>query len=113
MTQYDFEYQTPTYEYQILTWLNCEVRGELGVKVVIKLKCQVCTKSRDRIIGRRNLSDIWMNGADSVQPTSILVHAKSDQHEHAINLLKREQAKAQGVKHSFICGNCTVICFFV
>ena len=37
MTQYNHEYQT-------LTWPDCEMRVEAGVKVLIKLKCQVCTK---------------------------------------------------------------------
>ena len=59
MTQYNPKYQT-------LTWLDCEMRVKAGIKVVIKLKCQVCTKFRDRIIGRRNFSDKLMHGADSV-----------------------------------------------
>ena len=50
----------------MLTWLDCELRVEAGVKVVIKLRCEVCKKFRDRIVGRKNFSDKWMHGADAV-----------------------------------------------
>ena len=56
----------------------------------------MCAKYRDRIVGRKNFSDKWVNGADSVRTTNVLDHAKSDQHVHAMNLLRREQARAQG-----------------
>ena len=75
MTQYYSEYQT-------LTWLDCDMRVEAGVKVVTKLKCQVCTKFGERILGRRNFSDKCIQGTDSVQTTSIFDHAKSNQHVH-------------------------------
>ena len=87
--QYDRECQT-------VTWLDCVKEIEGGVRFVTKLKCRVCTKFKDRIIGRKNFSDKWVSGADSVRTTNVLDHAKSDQHVHAMNLLRREQALAQG-----------------
>jgi len=69
---------------------------EGGVKLVTKLKCRVCTKYRDKIVGWKNFSDKWISGVDSVRTTNVLDHAKSDQHVHAMNLLRREQAQAQG-----------------
>lgn len=80
-----------------MTWLDCESCIEEGVKVVVtKLKCQVCAKYRGRILGRKNFSDKWISGADSIRTTTIVDHAKSDQHVHAMNLLRKEQAQAQG-----------------
>ena len=77
--------------YQILTWLDYGMRVEVGVKVMTKFTCQVCTKFGVRIVGRRNFSDKWIQGAHSVQ----IDHEKSDQHDHTLNLFKREQAKEQ------------------
>ena len=62
--QYDREYQT-------VMWLHCETGIEGGVKLVTKLKCRVCTKYRDRIIGRKNFNDKWISGAGSVRTTLI------------------------------------------
>ena len=42
--QYDHESQT-------VTWLDYDMAMEGGVKLVIKLKCRVFTKYRDRIVG--------------------------------------------------------------
>ena len=56
----------------------------------------MCTKYRERILGWKNFSDKWISGADSVRTTNVLDHAKSDQHVHAMNLLRREKAQAQG-----------------
>ena len=45
---------------------------------------------------RRNFSDRWIVGADSVRTSNIRDHAHSDQHDHAMSLLKQESAKAEG-----------------
>ena len=79
-----------------MTWLECDVTSEAGVKYVTKLKCRVCTKYKEKIAGRKNFSDKWINGAHSVRTTNIVDHAKSDQHLHAMNILKKEAAKGQG-----------------
>ena len=44
-------------------------------------------------MGRRNYSDKWISGAESVQNSNIRDHSTSDQHKHAMLLLKRAQAR--------------------
>ena len=83
LKQYDTECQT-------VSWLDCETSVEGGSLVVTKLKCRMCTKFKDRIVGKRNFSNQWIAGAESVRTTNVLDHAKSDQHIHAMNLHKKE-----------------------
>ena len=45
--------------------------------MVEKLKCKVCTKYKERIIGRRNFSNKWIKGSDSIRTTNLVDHAKS------------------------------------
>ena len=76
------------------------MRVEAGVKVVTKLKCQVCTKFGERILGRRNFSDKCIQGTDSVQTTSIFDHVKSNQHVHVMNLLVAKEQGASIVSYA-------------
>ena len=62
-------------------------------RIVNKIRCVVCAKYKERICSRRNYSDRWVVGAKSVHNSNIRDHAVSDQHIHAMNLLKREQGK--------------------
>ena len=48
-------------------------------------------------MGRRNFSDRWIGGADSVRTSDVKDHAQSDQHTHAMLLLKKEQRRAAGL----------------
>lgn len=64
--------------------------------MVEKLKCKVCTKYKERIISKRNFSDKWIEGADSVRTTNLVDHAKSEQHIHAMKLLQKEEAQTEG-----------------
>jgi hypothetical protein len=84
--QYDRECQT-------VTWLDCETAIEGGAKLVTKLKCRICAKYKHRIVGRKNFSDKWVSGADSVRTTNLLDHAKSDQHVHARTSSGRNEHK--------------------
>ena len=45
-----------------------------------------------KLKGQRNFSERWITGAESVHNSNIRDHAWSDQHECAMNLLKRERA---------------------
>ena len=63
--------------------------------VVDKLKCKVCIKFKSRIAGMRNYSDKWVIGADSVRTRNIKDRSHSDQHTHAMMLLKKEQAQSK------------------
>ena len=69
ITQYDRECLTAS-------WLDCEVETLAGKRYVTKLKCRICHKYNDSIIGRRNYSDKWIEGAESVRTTNIRDHAK-------------------------------------
>ena len=81
-------------ECQTFTWLDCDTEVQAGKRFVTTLRCNVCTKFKTRIESRRNFSERWIVGAESVRNRNIRDHARSDQHIHAINLLKREQAMA-------------------
>ena len=63
-------------------------------RFVTKLRCSTCTKLKMEIVSRRNFSERWIAGAESVRNSNTRDHAQSDQHIHAMNLLKRKQAKA-------------------
>ena len=62
-----------------------------------KLKCKICSKYREKLIGRKNFNDKWISeGADSIRTTNFRDHAKSDQHTHAMNLLKKQISTDKG-----------------
>ena len=67
-----------------------------GKRIVSKSRCSTCAKFKAKIVSRRNFSDRWIVGTDSVRTSNIRDHARADQHTHAINLLKKEQAEASG-----------------
>jgi hypothetical protein len=60
-------------------------------------------KFETRIVGWRNFSNKWIVGADSIQTSSIKDHAITDQHNHAMTLLKKEQAQSHGEGPSSYC----------
>ena len=86
---------------QTVSWLDCETdtkpKAKAGQKTVTKLKCKVCTKFKAKITTRRNFSNRWIAGAESVRTSNIRDHAHSDQHMHAMLLLKKEHADAKGL----------------
>ena len=83
-------------EIQTLLWLDCEAKNEHSKKVVTKRKCKVCVKFQPKIAGRRNYSDKWIVGADSLGTSNIKDHAHTDQQYHAMLLLK-EQSRSVGL----------------
>ena len=83
-------------ECKTVTWLDCESSVEDGTKVVRKLKCTVCLKFRSNILHKRNFSDRWPLGADSVRTSNIRDHTRSEQHAHAMNLLEKERTSDAG-----------------
>ena len=58
----------------------------------MKLKCRIC-KLKERIIGRKNFSNKWIDGAGLVRAINIRDHAKSEQHCHAMNLERKSAAQ--------------------
>ena len=83
-------------EYQTVSWLDCDTVSEGGKKAVKRLRCSVCSKFKASIRGGRNFSERWIVGADSVHASNVKDHAQSDQHAHALLLLKKEQGRAAG-----------------
>ena len=77
-----------------MSWLDCDAETAAEIKYVTKLKCRVCTRYKDRIIGLRNFSGKWIKGADSLRTTNIRDHAKSEQHLHAMNLERKSLAQS-------------------
>ena len=80
-----------------MIWLECKTATEGGKRVVEKLKCKVCTRFADRIRGRKNFSEKWIVGADSVRTSNVCDHAHNDQHKHAMSLLTKKRAKSSGL----------------
>ena len=68
-------------------------------KVVEKLKCKVCAQFAERIRGRRNFSEKWIVGANSVCTSNLRDHARNDQHAHTMSLLNK-------LGSSILCSNC-------
>ena len=77
---------------QTVTWLVCEMEIAAGKWWGKCLTCTVCTKYKDRIVGRRNYSERWITRADSLHTSNIRDHVHSDQHRNAMSLLQRENA---------------------
>ena len=71
-------------ELQTLTWLNCHSQFDSGKRVVTKLSCSICSKYQDKIKGRKNFSEKWINGAESLRTSNLKDHAHTDQHKHAM-----------------------------
>ena len=86
---------------QTLSWLDCNTdtkpKAKAGQKTVTKLKCKVCTKFKAQLYTRRNFSNGWIAGAESIRTSNIRDHARADQHMHAMLLLKKERATAKGL----------------
>ncbi len=83
-------------ECQTVSWLDCDSKIVAGKRIVSKLRCTACSKFKARIASRRNYSDRWIVGAELVRTSNLRDHARADQHTHAMNLLKKEQAEASG-----------------
>ena len=79
--------------FNAVSWLDCETTICAGKRFVNKLSCTVCKKFKTKICGTRNFSYKWIDGAESIRTSNIKDHAQSQQHDNAMALLKREQAK--------------------
>ena len=80
-------------ELQTLTWLRCD-KDHADRMLVSSLWCQVCRDYENRIVGRRNFSQAWITGSSNQRTSNVTDHAKSEQHETAMSLMKTAQAKA-------------------
>ena len=69
---------------QMVTWLDGDTEMQAGKRFVTKLRCSICTKFKTGIVTRRNFSERWIAGAESVRNSNIRDHARSDQHTHTM-----------------------------
>ena len=70
------------------TWLGYDKTGQNQVS---RLKCKVCQRFVDKIRGSRNFSAAFIDGSENFRTSSFKDHAKTDMHERAMVLLKKEQ----------------------
>ena len=89
-------------EYQTVSWLDCDTVSEGGNKAVKRLRCSVCSTFKASIRGGRNFSERWIIDANSVHASNVKDHVQSDQHTHAMMLLKKEQGKSCRLGGHFI-----------
>jgi len=83
-------------ECKTVTWLGCETEMAGGKRWVKRLNCTICKKYKEWISGRRDYSEWWISGAESLRTSNISDHAHSNQHQHATSLLQREKAAVRG-----------------
>ena len=62
-----------------------------------EVEVQRCAQFAERIRGRRNFSENWIVGADSVCTSNIRDHDRNDQHTHAMSLLNKQRAESLGL----------------
>lgn len=73
-----------------------KAKGDVGQKIATKLKCKACAKFRAKVANRKNFSDRWKAVTESARTSNTTDHDHSDQHAHAMLLLKKEHAAAKG-----------------
>ncbi len=57
---------------------------------VVALKCSVCERFKDRLVGRRNYSTAYIDGSTNLRASSFKKHAASGMHVRAMLLLKKQ-----------------------
>lgn len=77
-------------EHKTLSWLRCDKHGNQ----VTSLWCQIRKKFEHRNHGTKNFSAAWIRGTANQKLSNVTDHAKSDQHQLSMSLLRTEQAKA-------------------
>ena len=71
--------------------LRCELGKEIEGNKVTKIKCKVCIKYEQNVIGVKGFSKSWINGTTSVKKDSLEKHVKGDPHLHAVDLGKKKK----------------------
>ena len=73
------------------TWMQYERSDRSHVS---KIFCSICKRYEDRIKGSRNFNRAFIDGSANLRTSSFRDHAKSDMHERAMSLLKKEQSSS-------------------
>ena len=84
--QYDSDYQS-------VLWLRC-TKDDDDKSLVSTLWCDVCRQYKARITGMRNFSASWIAGSTNHRSSSIVDHAKSEQHVASMAHMRTARAKA-------------------
>ena len=70
-------------------WLKYDTDPVDRTRVVL-LKCSICSRFKDRLIGRRNYSAAFVDGSGNLRASSFKDHAASEMHSRAMLLLKKQ-----------------------
>ena len=70
-------------------WLNYEADPANRTRVVT-LKCSICSRFREKLIGMRNYNAAFVEGSVNLRVSSVKAHAASDMHCRAMLLLKKQ-----------------------
>lgn len=79
--------------YQSLSWLRCDI-DKSDKSLVDSLWCGVCRQHEDRLRGMKNYSSVWINGSGNHKTSSLVDHAKSDQHKAAMIQFRRASGQS-------------------
>ena len=74
--------------------MKCELCKEIYGNKVTKMKCKVCIKREQNIIGEKNVSKTWINGTTLLKKHSLEKHVKGDPHFHVANLDEKQKLGA-------------------
>ena len=76
-------------DHATMTWLKFEIdEGTAGR--VSSMYCDVCRTYKDNIQGMRNFSNTWLAGSTNFRVSSVVDHAKSEQHKNSMSRLHSE-----------------------
>ena len=82
--------------------LRCELGKEIEGNKVTKIKCKVCIKHEQNIIGMKGFSKSWIKGTTSVKKDSLEKHVEGDPHLHAVDLEKKKKLGADTYNHEVV-----------
>ena len=77
-------------ELETTTWLKYDI---VNCEQVDCLKCSVCTKFNDQLVGMKNYSSAYIDGSRNLKASSFKDHAHTSMHKKAMNLYKKHQGR--------------------
>ena len=83
--QYDSDYQS-------VLWLRC-TKDDTD-RSLVSTWCDVCRQYKAKITGMRNFSSCWITGSANHRTSSIVDHARSEQHVASMAHMRTARAKA-------------------
>ena len=70
---------------------------------VVTLKCVICTRFKDRLVGQRNYSTVFVEGSVNLGTSSFKDHAASDMHSCACCSSRSRYVPASSSLHASCC----------